>query len=79
MIGVMAFLAVASWKVLDVLSWIGGSDARLVERWVGAVFAATILVPMYLFGDLRPLEAVVDEIVEPIIRMVAEHIERSTR
>ena len=75
----MACLAVASWKVLDVLGWVGGREARRVERWVGLVFATAILVPMYLFGDLRPLEAVVDEMIEPVLQIVAEKTERSTK
>lgn len=75
MIGVWVFLAVASWKVLDVLGWLGGREARRVERWVGLVFALAIFVPIYLFNDSAPLMAVAQEMAKPITEMVERYIE----
>lgn len=79
MIGVLAFVAVASWKVLDVLAWLGGRAARQVERWVGLVFALAILVPIYLFHDSAPLLAVANEVSKPIVEMVNHYVEHISK
>lgn len=75
MIAVIAVVAVASWKALDVLGWVGGRGARRVERSVGMVFAVAILAPIYLFHDSTPLTAVAQEMTKPIVAMVNHYVE----
>jgi hypothetical protein len=77
MIEVVALLAVASWKALEILDWVGGAEARRVQRWVGIVFLPAILIPIYLFGDRRPFDAVVEEVVKPIVSMTTDLVERA--
>lgn len=75
----MACLAVASFKVLDVLGWIGGREARRVERWVGLVFALTIFVSIYLFNDSTPFLAVAQEVSKPIIEVVNHYVDHMSK
>lgn len=76
MIAVFALVAVAAWQALIVLDWIGGREARQLRRWIGGVFVASILIPLYLLDSTAPLDAVVDEIVRPIIELVDRYTAR---
>lgn len=75
----LAVVAVASWKVLDVLGRVRGRDARQAERWVGLVFAVTIFVPIYVFHDSTSLTAVAHELSKPIVEMINNYAHSTTR
>ena len=72
MIGFFALVAVLAWTALGVLAWVGGCEARRVERWVGMVFVGAVLIPIYLFGDDGALMAVAHEMTKPIVEMVTQ-------
>ena len=55
--------------------WLGGREARRVERWVGLVFALAIFVPIYRYNDSTPLMAVAHEMTKPIVEMMNRYIE----